>query len=153
MYYGAVQGSRILYELASADAVSIKVGNHCELADTLAATLRRTVSLDVSTWLQAMKRTSCSVSYNYLELERKEHSLLYLTMIALALAPSLLLFLLWHLNLVRKGWTTNERLKWNQLRKKSEAPLVNSYDCGFFENFRQVFCPSRLPSTRNVKLE
>merc|ERR1712032_449641 len=77
-------------------------------------------------------------------------------------------FLLWHLNLVRMGTTTNELSKWQDLKyhlkkegkrgQQKIKELCNIYNNGFVENYKEVFAPidvHKLPksATKKVALE
>eukprot|EP00928_Gymnodinium_smaydae_P066222 TRINITY_DN49261_c0_g1_i1.p1 TRINITY_DN49261_c0_g1~~TRINITY_DN49261_c0_g1_i1.p1 ORF type:complete len:382 (+),score=44.97 TRINITY_DN49261_c0_g1_i1:174-1319(+) len=77
--------------------------------------------------------------------------MLFIGILCLVMGAVLCGFLLWHLNLVRTGTTTNELSKWSYVKWKLQqegaewkakfGDLNNIYNQGFVKNFREVFFP------------
>ena len=89
----------------------------------------------------------------------KEGMVIFVTVLAVIMGLVLAGFLLWHLNLVRMGTTTNELSKWNYIiwslkregeeGKKHAKELKNMYNAGMFRNFKEV-CSGSTKSTSFV---
>merc|ERR1712176_1271596 len=66
-----------------------------------------------------------------------------ITCVCLIIYVSLCGFLLWHLNLIRMGCTTNELSKWKRVKRNSTTSITPPfiYDVGVLQNFLNVLSP------------
>mmetsp|Transcript_86110 Transcript_86110/g.278638 ORF Transcript_86110/g.278638 Transcript_86110/m.278638 type:complete len:379 (-) Transcript_86110:89-1225(-) len=128
-FYGAGMGTIIIY-----DVVKQKDLFNAVFVDPVTKNKRQATYMIICQYLLAT-----------------EGMVIFVSVLAAIMGLVLCGFYMWHLNLVRTGCTTNEMAKWDDLKwclkhqgedgKKKIKALVNIYNLGCLNNFKEVFFP------------